>query len=104
MAYALLRSSLQWLSLQSGEAFNKEGLALSREYDKTHYRKLREKILSINNACYYCGQEANTIDHLIPISKGGISSEDNCVPCCHRCNSGKRDRIAPGSFLRRSSS
>ena len=72
---------------------------MSREYDKTHYKKLREKILSMDNACYYCGQEANTIDHLIPISKGGISSEDNCVPCCHRCNSGKRDRIAPGSFL-----
>jgi len=73
---------------------------LSREYDKTHYKKLREKILAMDNACYYCGQEANTIDHLIPISKGGISSEDNMIAACHRCNSGKRDRIAPGSFLR----
>jgi len=72
---------------------------MAREYDKTHYKKLREKILSQCNDCYYCGQEATTIDHIIPISKGGISSEDNCVPACHRCNSGKRDRIAPGSFL-----
>lgn len=73
---------------------------MAREYDKTHYKKLRAKILAMDNACYYCGQEATTIDHIVPISKGGISSEDNCVPACHRCNSGKRDRIAPGSFLR----
>jgi len=74
---------------------------LSREYDKTHYKKLRAKMLAMDNACYYCGQEATTIDHIIPISKGGITSEDNCVVACYKCNSGKRDRIAPGSFLMR---
>jgi 5-methylcytosine-specific restriction endonuclease McrA len=74
---------------------------VAREYDKTHYKKLREKILNRDNfTCYWCGQEATTADHLIPISKGGISAEDNMVAACHRCNSGKRDRIAPGSFLR----
>ena len=50
---------------------------MAREYDKTHYKKLRAKILAMDNACYYCGQEATTIDHMVPISKGGISSEDN---------------------------
>lgn len=75
---------------------------MAREYDKTHYKKLREKILIRDNyTCFYCGQEANTADHIIPISKGGISNEDNMIACCHRCNSGKRDRIAPGSFLTR---
>lgn len=73
---------------------------MAREYDKAHYKKLREKVLIRDNyTCYYCGQEANTADHIIPISKGGISAEDNMIACCHRCNSGKRDRIAPGSFL-----
>jgi len=77
---------------------------MAREYDKTHYKVMREKVL-IRDAytCYYCGQEANTVDHIIPISKGGISVEDNMIAACVRCNSGKRDRIAPGSFLRRSS-
>jgi 5-methylcytosine-specific restriction endonuclease McrA len=74
---------------------------MSREYDKTHYKVMREKVLIRDGyICYYCGQEANTVDHIIPISKGGISSEDNMIAACHRCNSGKRDRIAPGSFLR----
>lgn len=74
---------------------------MSREYDKTHYKVLREKVLIRDSyICYYCGQEANTADHIIPISKGGISSEDNMVAACYRCNAAKRDRIAPGSFLR----
>lgn len=72
---------------------------MGREYDKTHYRKLRQKLLALDNTCYYCGQEATTIDHIIPLSKGGITSEDNCVSACNRCNSGKRDRIGPGAFL-----
>ncbi len=73
---------------------------MAREYDKTHYKVMREKVL-IRDAytCYYCGQEANTVDHIIPISKGGISVEDNMIAACVRCNSGKRDRIAPGSFF-----
>ena len=47
---------------------------MSREYDKTHYKKLREKVLIRDGyICYYCGQEANTVDHIVPISKGGVS-------------------------------
>ena len=72
---------------------------MAREYDKTHYKVMREKVLIRDGyICYYCGQEANTVDHIIPISKGGISSEDNMIAACHRCNSGKRDRIAPKWF------
>jgi len=73
---------------------------MTREYDKTHYKKLREQILIRDGyTCYYCGQEANTVDHIIPISKGGISNDENMIAACNRCNSGKRDRMAPGSFL-----
>ena len=63
---------------------------MAREYDKTHYRKLREKVL-IRDAytCYYCGQEANTVDHIIPMSKGGMSSDENMIAACTRCNSSK---------------
>jgi 5-methylcytosine-specific restriction endonuclease McrA len=50
--------------------------------------------------CHYCGQEANTIDHLIPISKNGTDDASNCVAACTQCNSSKRDRIAPTFFER----
>lgn len=37
--------------------------------------------------CWYCRKtKATTIDHLIPISKGGSLYVDNLVPACHECN------------------
>ena len=72
----------------------------NKHYHKTAYKKLREKVLIRDNyTCQYCGQEANTLDHIIPISKGGIDCEDNAVAACSRCNSSKRDRMTPGAFL-----
>ncbi|MFZ9893137.1 MAG: HNH endonuclease [Candidatus Nanopelagicaceae bacterium] len=75
-------------------------MAGNPKYHTTAYRKLREKILIRDQSiCQYCGQYGNTIDHIIPLSKGGLDIEDNLCVACNRCNSGKRDRIAPGSFL-----
>ncbi len=43
--------------------------------------------------CYHCEQkfkpEELTMDHLIPIIRGGKSDKKNCVPCCKECNSKK---------------
>jgi 5-methylcytosine-specific restriction endonuclease McrA len=41
------------------------------------------------NTCYYCGKEGKTIDHIIPKSKGGITTKDNCVCSCLKCNEDK---------------
>lgn len=61
----------------------------------TRYRELRKAILKRDdNTCAYCGQEATTVDHIIPISKGGIDHETNLVAACTTCNYGKKDRDA----------
>lgn len=43
--------------------------------------------------CYHCKSQFSakelTMDHLIPISRGGKSSKNNCVPSCKACNSKK---------------
>jgi 5-methylcytosine-specific restriction enzyme A len=43
--------------------------------------------------CYHCEARFNpsdlTLDHLIPIARGGKSSKTNCVPCCKNCNTKK---------------
>lgn len=48
-------------------------------------------------ACVYCGrrQKALTIDHVIPVSRGGKTDFDNCVACCKSCNNYKGART-PG--------
>ena len=44
--------------------------------------------------CAYCGTERQklTIDHIIPKSKGGKATFENCVTSCKPCNNIKGDR------------
>jgi 5-methylcytosine-specific restriction endonuclease McrA len=44
--------------------------------------------------CAYCGRidEKLTIDHIIPKSKGGSTSFENCVASCKPCNNKKNNR------------
>ncbi len=43
--------------------------------------------------CAYCGKRADTIDHVVPRSRGGAHTWDNCVAACRTCNSKKADRL-----------
>lgn len=44
--------------------------------------------------CYYChrrvGRENLTMDHVLPISRGGKSKKGNIVAACKACNNKKR--------------
>ena len=42
--------------------------------------------------CGYCGNSANTIDHVLPRSRGGKDSWENLVACCLKCNNLKGDK------------
>ncbi len=46
--------------------------------------------------CQYCGVRCSpalaTLDHVVPRSKGGRTSWDNVVTCCHACNRHKGDK------------
>ena len=48
-----------------------------------------------NKTCQYCGFKLSmnriTIDHVIPISKGGKGTFENCVVACRPCNDYKAD-------------
>ncbi|MDY6971047.1 MAG: HNH endonuclease [Thermodesulfobacteriota bacterium] len=44
--------------------------------------------------CYYChcrvGREQLSMDHVVPLSRGGKSKKGNIVPACKDCNNKKR--------------
>lgn len=43
--------------------------------------------------CAYCGSKADTVDHVVPRSRGGEHSWENCVAACATCNHRKADRL-----------
>lgn len=42
--------------------------------------------------CAYCGHKADTVDHLMPQSRGGQNTWLNTIAACTRCNNLKADR------------
>ena len=42
----------------------------------------------------YCGNTSESIDHILPRSKGGLSTTENCVPACLACNGDKSNNEA----------
>ena len=43
--------------------------------------------------CQYCGDSAESIDHVVPRSKGGEHAWENVVAACRSCNVRKGDRL-----------
>lgn len=43
--------------------------------------------------CQYCGGQAESLDHVMPRSRGGEHSWENVVACCRSCNIRKGDRL-----------
>ena len=36
--------------------------------------------------CAYCGEVADTLDHVLPVARGGATVRANLVPACRGCN------------------
>lgn len=50
--------------------------------------------------CAYCGRHANTIDHLVPRSRGGGWTWENTVAACSPCNERKGNRTPAEARMR----
>ncbi|MBN2089600.1 HNH endonuclease, partial [candidate division KSB1 bacterium] len=52
--------------------------------------------------CYYCNQsfppDQLTMDHIVPISRGGRSNKGNIVACCKECNN-KKHYLTPVDMI-----
>jgi 5-methylcytosine-specific restriction endonuclease McrA len=95
----------------SGQWFHAERLALevpSVIRLRTVVRVDRHRELSISrrgvfardgHRCQYCGDRAETLDHVVPRSRGGGHTWENVVAACRPCNVHKADRLLPDTRL-----
>ncbi len=59
---------------------------------KLRVRRWRQSIHTCTGkSCIYCGKPSESIDHVVPLSRGGLSITENCVPACLSCNGDKSD-------------
>lgn len=69
--------------------------------------KLRDYIKTRDNhTCRQCSISIHAephllleVDHIIPVSKGGLSAEENLQTLCWRCNRSKSNKVASGRDL-----
>jgi 5-methylcytosine-specific restriction endonuclease McrA len=61
-------------------------------------------LLRDRNTCQYCGvvlpAAELTLDHVLPRSRGGLSTWENLVACCHECNRRKGNALAHDCGMR----
>jgi 5-methylcytosine-specific restriction endonuclease McrA len=53
-----------------------------------------------DHTCQYCGGPADSIDHVLPRSRGGGHDWENLVAAWRRCNLAKRDRTPEEAGMR----
>jgi 5-methylcytosine-specific restriction endonuclease McrA len=76
-----------------------------REYIHVPYRSgnrvSRSGVLQRDGwTCAYCGGYGNTLDHVIPESRGGRKTWDNLVTACGSCNGRKGNRTPAEAGMR----
>ena len=71
-----------------------------RAKNSTQWKKTRKRIIARDQGiCAYCGAEnATTVDHVIPVARGGDDNENNLVCACVRCNTSKGKKM-PADFF-----
>lgn len=72
--------------------------------DTNHIKKEKAKVKAAKKSrwwqqkcasglCYYCKKKFPfnelTLDHIVPLARGGSTTPGNCVPACRECNKNK---------------
>ena len=79
-----------WIDIPSDKQHVAREKAKAREMRNSQWWKN----LIAKGSCHYCGKSFSagdlTMDHIVPLSRGGKSTKGNIVPCCKNCNSEKK--------------
>ncbi len=67
--------------------------AKARELRKSRWWQRK----TASGVCYYCEKKVPfkelTMDHIVPLARGGRSNKDNLVPSCKICNTRKKSML-----------
>ena len=96
----VIRDSAQTIKSSSGAVFKIPAVMRLIKLIRTIYRTgvafcKKNVLIRDGFKCAYCGSNKFrlTIDHIIPKSKGGKSTFENCVAACKPCNTRKGDQL-----------
>jgi len=82
--------------------------AYDPEIDETKIKRERQKARELRDSqwwkrrlakgiCGYCGcptpPKALTMDHIVPVARGGRSTKGNVLPACKACNTAKKQLL-----------
>ena len=89
-----------WIDIPKDPAHIKRERARAKELRSSPWWKQQ----IARGICHYCEQSflesELTMDHILPIARGGRSIKSNCVPCCKNCNNEKKF-LTPAEIIMR---
>lgn len=79
-----------WIDIRKDERHVAHEREKARELRKSAWWKQQIQA----GVCHYCGKKvgagALTMDHVVPVARGGRSTKGNVVPACAACNKTKK--------------
>ena len=89
-----------WIHISKDPVHVKRERAKARELRRSDWWKRQIEA----GICHYCGRKFQpaelTLDHILPLARGGKSTKGNCVPCCKACNNEKK-HLTPAEQIMR---
>lgn len=89
-----------WIEIKKDSRHMARERAKAKELRKSAWWKQQ---LS-KGVCHYCKKNFHpselTMDHVLPVVRGGKSTKGNCVPCCKACNNDKKF-LTPAELIMR---
>lgn len=74
---------------------NRDHVRRARKNENKTFKISKKELIKLyNSPCFYCGSlNKITLDHVIPISRGGSHGIGNLVPACSFCNGSKHNKF-----------
>lgn len=90
------KQTLFWITEKDANTLLEDEMAelVGKKCIRILYNEKEFKAYILNRdekTCFYCDRYGDTVDHVVPLANGGMSTPKNCVCACAKCNLTKSD-------------